>query len=209
MMAPRQRLKPDERRNQLLDIGAQFFATRPYEEVLMEQVGAAAGVSRALVYRYFPSKRDLFAAIYQRAADQLLAATEVDLTGSMADWVAAGLDAHIDYFVANSHTVLAANRELAGDPRIQGIISEELGTLRQRMLEATGLDGHRREIASVALLAWLSFVRTICVEWLQSQTISRAELRDVCLHALLGAVGSVMDIDDGPRSADPGQGGRA
>lgn len=201
-MAPRQRLKPDERRNQLLDIGAHFFATRPYEEVLMEQVGAAAGVSRALVYRYFPTKRDLFAAIYQRAADQLLAATEVDRTGSMADWVAAGLDAHIDYFVAHSHTVLAANRgELSGDPRIQGIISEELGTLRQRMLEVTGLDGHQREIASIALLAWLAFVRTICVEWLQSPTISRAELRDVCLHALLGAVGSLVDSDDLPRRA--------
>lgn len=191
MTAPRRRLKPDERRNQLLDVGAQFFATRPYEEVLMEDVAATAGVSRALLYRHFPGKRDLFAAIYQRAADRLLATTGVDTSGSLTDWVAAGLDAHIDYFVANSHTVLAANTELSGDPLIQGIIHEELATLRGRMLDATGLSGHRREIASVTLLAWLSFVRTICVEWLQTPTISRAELRDVCLHALLGAMDAI------------------
>ncbi|HEX3792806.1 MAG TPA: hypothetical protein VHW44_33420 [Pseudonocardiaceae bacterium] len=61
------------------------------------------------------------------------------------------------------------------------------------MLTATGLTGHHREIASVALLAWLSFVRTICVEWLLDKAISRAEVRDVCLHALLGALGPIIE----------------
>jgi hypothetical protein len=56
------------------------------------------------------------------------------------------------------------------------------------MLDANGLDGHPREIASVALLGWLAFVRTICVEWLQHKAISRAELRDVCLRTLRGAL---------------------
>jgi AcrR family transcriptional regulator len=188
-MAPtRRRLKPDERRNELLDIGAKFFATRPYDQVSMEQVSAEAGVSRALLYRYFPSKRDLFAAIYQRAAAQLLEGTQVDPGKPVVEWVAEGLDLHIDYFVANSHTVLAANRTLAGDPVIQSIISDELGALRHRMIEACGLEGRRREIASVALPAWLAFVRTSCVEWLQRPVISRAELHELCLHALLGAL---------------------
>jgi hypothetical protein len=47
----------------------------------------------------------------------------------MLEQVAAGLDAHIDYFVANRHTVLAANRVLSGDPVIQAIISDELAEL--------------------------------------------------------------------------------
>jgi AcrR family transcriptional regulator len=46
-----------------------------------EQIGAAvAGVSRALVYRHFPSRHDLFSAIQRQAADRLPAATETDPT---------------------------------------------------------------------------------------------------------------------------------
>ncbi len=156
----------------------------------MEDIAELAGASRANLYRYFASKRDLFAAIYQRAADELLAVVELDPAGPMVEQVSAGLDAHIDYFVANRQTVLTANRVLSGDPTIQAIISDELGQLRQRMLDASGLDGLRREVASAALHAWLAFVRAICVEWLANETFSRIELREVCLGALQGALSS-------------------
>ena len=41
----------------------------------MNDVAARAGVSRALLYRHFPTKRDLLAGVYQRAANELLAVT--------------------------------------------------------------------------------------------------------------------------------------
>jgi AcrR family transcriptional regulator len=201
MTAARRRLSPDDRRRQLLDIGAELFAANPYEKVLIEDVAARAGVSRALMYRYFSSKRDFFAAIFQQASDQLLAATEVeaDSTRSLAQWVVAGLDAHFDYFVANSRTILVANRgALAGDPLIQGIISEELGVLRQRMLDAAGVVGHERALASTALTGWLAFVRAVCVEWLTDQEMSRQEVRDMCLRTLVNALGTDLDLNQRP-----------
>ncbi|SHF38500.1 TetR/AcrR family transcriptional regulator [Streptoalloteichus hindustanus] len=187
-MGPRRRLTPEQRRGELLDVGAEMFATRPYDDVLMEEVAERAGVSRANLYRYFASKRDLFAAIYRRAADDLLAATRIDSAGSLVDQVSAGLDAHIDYFVANRRTVLSANRELAGDPAIQAIIADELTQLRRRVLDASDPDGLQREVMSATLHAWLVFVRAICVEWLAHETFSRAQLRDICVGALLGAL---------------------
>jgi AcrR family transcriptional regulator len=199
-MGARRRLTPEQRRGELLDVGARLFATRPYDEVLMEDVAEHAGVSRANLYRYFPSKRDLFAAIYRRAADDLLAVVRVDPAGPMVEQVSAGLDAHIDYFVANRLTVLAANRVLAGDPMIQAIISDEMAQLRQRMLESAELGGIRREVAAAALHAWLVFVRAICVEWLANETFSRVELREVCLGALRGALGSSAEADQHDRS---------
>jgi AcrR family transcriptional regulator len=186
--SPRRRLPPDTRRNELLDIGAELFAERPYDEVRMDEVADRAAVSRALLYRYFSSKRDLFAAIYQRAADQLLAQTEVDPAVPLAELVSAGLDAHIDYFAANRLTVLAANRTLSGDPIIQAIINDELALLRRRMLNVSGARGHQRDITSAALQAWLAFVRAICLDWLENETISRAEVRDVCLRTLWAAL---------------------
>lgn len=185
----RRRLKPEERRNELLDVGAEFFASRPYDDVLMEDIAARVGVSRALLYRYFPGKRELFAAIYQRAADQLLDSVRLDPDLPLAETVSAGLDAHIDYFEANRLTVLAANRTLAGDPLIQAIIDEELVVLRGRVLDAGGFTGHARDVASATLRAWLVFVREMCVEWLENRAIDRDEVRAVCLRTLSAGLG--------------------
>lgn len=184
-------MKPDERRNELLDIGAEFFAARPYDEVLMEDIAERAGVSRALLYRYFPGKRELFAAIYQHAAERLLAVSQLDPAVPLAETVSAGLDAHIDYFAANRRTVLTANRTLCGDPAIQAIINEELGMLRGRILDACGFAGHQRDLASATLHAWLVFVRVMCLEWLENQHINRTEVHTVCLRTLLTALAAV------------------
>lgn len=73
---------------------------------------------------------------------------------------------------------------------IQNIISAGLAQLRALMLAAMRGDGHRRDVVSPALLAWLSFVRTSCVEWLQHRAISRAELWGLCLPALHAAIGA-------------------
>ena len=143
---------------------------------------ANAGISRALVYRYFPTKRDLFAAVYRRASERLLAASELVPGLTLAEQVLAGLDAHFDFFVENERTVLVANRgALAGDPAIEGIISEELAELRRRMLDAGGLHGRERVRASIALSGWLAFVRAVCVEWLADpdQTLARGRARHV------------------------------
>ncbi|MDT7742538.1 MAG: hypothetical protein QOE59_1616 [Actinomycetota bacterium] len=203
-MTVRRRLDPAQRHGQLLEVGAALFAERPYDEVRMEDVATRAGVSRALLYRHFPAKRDLFAAVYRHAADRLLETTQLDPDGSLPDQVAAGLDAHVDYFVANRNTVLAANRVLAGDPKIQAVINDELAELQRRLLDAIGPEGPRRPLVSAALWSWLVFVRTLCVDWLADpQAYSRDELRAVCSGALLGALdAAVTTVDPVPDERD-------
>jgi AcrR family transcriptional regulator len=186
------RLAPAARRDQILDVGAEQFAARPYEQVHIADVAALAGISRALVYRYFPTKRDLFAGVYARASERLLAANEIVPGLTLAEQVLAGLDAHFDFFVENARTVLVANRgALAGDPVIEGIISEELAELRRRMLDAGGLHGRERVRASIALSGWLAFVRAVCVEWLADpdQTLTREDAREMCLSTLISSLG--------------------
>ncbi len=197
-MPPRRRLDPAQRRAQLLDVGARLFAAKPYDEVLMEDVAAQAGVSRALLYKHFPTKRDLFEGVYRAAVDNLVAVTDFQSDAPLIDQVVAGLDAHFDYFVANRNTVLAANRTLAGDPVIQALIVDEISLLRQRIVDASELDHHARALVSTALAGWLMFVRMVCVEWLATEAFSRDELRDMCLGALLGALGGTTDLSQPP-----------
>jgi AcrR family transcriptional regulator len=200
----RRRLAPDDRRDELIDAGAAAFASAPYDDVSMDEIARRAGASRALLYRYFPSKRSLFASIYRRAADRLLAITVMDTGADTFEQITAGLDAHIAYFTANRHVVLAANVALAGDPIIQAIISDELAEIRHRMLHTLEIDDWNRPVASVAIHAWLQFVRVMCVEWLQEEAFTSQALRNVCLGSLIGALdaakagrsGSAGDSED-------------
>ncbi len=158
----------------------------------MADIAALAGVSRALVYRYFPTKRDLFAAVYQRASERLLEASDLVPNVALAEQIVAGLEAHLEFFTENARTVLVANRgALAGDPLIEGIISDELVQLRKRMLDAARLSGRARVRASTALSGWLAFVRAVCVEWLADadDVLTREEIRDMCMRALVSALG--------------------
>ncbi|MFD7068382.1 TetR/AcrR family transcriptional regulator [Streptomyces sp. NPDC059913] len=198
-MPPRQRLDPADRRAQLLGVGSRLFATHPYDEVLMEEVAEAAGVSRALLYRHFPSKHALFAAVYQQAADQLLAETRLDPADSLVEQLVQGMEVHLDYFMANRHAVLAANRVLAGDPVIQTIMTNELDALRSRLLAVLPLaDEGAREAVSGVLRSWLVFVQVLCVDWLAHETCTRTQLRDVCVGAVLGALRPLLTEDPAP-----------
>ena len=82
----RRRLSPEDRRAELLSLGAEVFGKRPYDEVRIDEIAERAGVSRALMYHYFPDKRAFFAAVVRDEADRLYEATSdlapADMTAS-------------------------------------------------------------------------------------------------------------------------------
>lgn len=55
------------KRDRILDSGSRVFAQRPYHLVSMDDVARAAGVGKGTLYRYFPSKEDLYVAIVDEA----------------------------------------------------------------------------------------------------------------------------------------------
>jgi AcrR family transcriptional regulator len=185
------RLKPQQRREQLLDIGAAMFAEKPYEDVFVEDIAARARVSRATLYHYYPTKRDLYVAIFKRASGRFLARVGPDPQLPLAEQLAAGLEAHIQSFVDHPFEAIAINRgALSDDPAIQAIISEELNVVGQRLVDELVTQGHPRDVTEIAVEGWLAFVRAACVKWIQSQNISRADLTEMCLHAFDCALGT-------------------
>ena len=167
-----------------------MFSAKPYEDVLMEDIAVHAGVSRALLYHYYPSKRDLYVAIFERASNRLLAHDGPDPQLPLAEQLAAGLEAHIQSFVDHPFEAVAINRgALSDDPAIQAIVTEELNVVGQRLVDKLVAEGRSRDITEIAVEGWLAFVRAACVKWVQSQKISRAELAEMCLCAFGGALG--------------------
>ena len=168
-----------------------MFAEKPYENVLMEDIAARAGVSRGLLYHYFPNKRDLYVAIFTRASNRFLARVSPDPQLPLAEQLAIGLEAHIQSFVDHPFEAVALNRgALSDDPAIQAIIAEELNILGQRLINELVAEGCLHDATEIAVEGWLAFVRAACVKWIQSQNISRAELTDMCLRAFECALGT-------------------
>lgn len=67
----RTRLPRAEREQQTLDTARALFAAHGYAAVTMDQVAAAVGVTKPLLYNYFGNKEQLFLACMQPAADAL------------------------------------------------------------------------------------------------------------------------------------------
>jgi AcrR family transcriptional regulator len=186
----RRRLEPQQRREHLLDTGAALFAEKPYEDVLMEDIAAHADVSRSLLYKYYPSKRDLYVAILKRGSDRFLARVSSDPQLPLAQRLAIGLEAHIQSVVDHPFEAVAINRgALSYDPAIQAIIAEELNVVGQRLTNELVAEGRARDATEIAVEGWLAFVRLACVKWIQSQNISRTELTEICLRSLDCALG--------------------
>lgn len=67
----RQRLAPEERAGKILDCAAKLILEEGFTEVSMERLGREAGISKALVYNYFPNRTVLLRALLEREIDLL------------------------------------------------------------------------------------------------------------------------------------------
>lgn len=199
-MSNRRRLTPQQRRDELLDVGAAIFRDTSYEDVVMADVAQRAHASRALIYHYFPTKRDLFAAIWQRAHERLIADTLVVGGRPLRDDVADALERHLSFYQDHAPLVMVANRSsIAHDPALRIPIADGMRLLCDRMLDASGATGHARDVASAALAGWIAFVREIAVEWLQAQRVSRTEVVALCMSVLDATLGAEVDLTAAPR----------
>lgn len=194
MTTSRTRLSPDARRTQLLEIGSRLFADRPYDDVWIDEVADTAGVSRGLMYHYFSSKRDFFAAVVRVESDRLVEVTTPDASLPLAEQVSAGLAAYIQYVSDHEHGVRAVNRgSMSGDDEIQGIVTAELAVQYRRIMAAIGSDDAADEVTSTAVRGWISLVRAVCLDWLDRRSITDTELHDLCMRALYGLLSERID----------------
>lgn len=126
----------------------------------------------------------MYVAIFKRASHRLLERTNPDPQLSLAEQLANGLEAHIQYFADHPFEAMAINRgALSDDPAIQAIITAELNVIGQRMTDRLVAEGRPRELTEIAVEGWLAFVRAACVKWIQFQKITRADLTELCLRA--------------------------
>jgi len=202
MVTSRRRLSPDERRNELLALGAEVFGQRPYDEVRIDEIAERAGVSRALMYHYFPDKRAFFAAVVRAEGERLFEATSTPpLPGkTLFTQVRAGVLAYLHYDEQHPHGAWAAYLGMSGsDPVLRGI--EDIDNDRQahriidRVTEVAGpIDSKVERDLRATVYGWLAFTFEMCRQRLMDSSLDADFIADLCVHTLLDAVGRVPGI---------------
>jgi AcrR family transcriptional regulator len=210
MPTARRRLSPEDRRAELLALGADVFGKRPYDEVRIDEIAERAGVSRALMYHYFPDKRAFFAAVVKDEADRLYAATNnPPPTGmTMFEEIKAGVLAYMAYHQQNPEAAWAAYVGLGrSDPVLLGIDEEAKNRQLQHIMERIGevvdsvpgakLEPDVERDLRVILHGWLAFTFETCRQRIIDPTTDADRLADACAHTLLDAIGRVPEIPPG------------
>ncbi|MCX5425606.1 TetR/AcrR family transcriptional regulator [Streptomyces sp. NBC_00078] len=191
----RRRLSTEERREQLLSVGARLFSESPYDEVWIEQVAEIAGVSRGLLYHYFPTKRDFFAAVVERESERMLRMTAAVPGVAAREQLAAGLDTFLEYVHAHAHGFRAFHRaDAAGDQAVRRVYQLAVAAQERQILATLaadpelGLLAQQRPDLRLAVRGWLAFTTAVCLEWLRGSDLTREQVRDLCARTLLGAI---------------------
>jgi AcrR family transcriptional regulator len=203
MAESRRRLSPDDRRKELLALGAEVFGQRPYDEVRIDEIAELAGVSRAVMYHYFPDKRAFFAAIIKAESERLFEATNTppDPDATIFEQLRAGVLAYLRYDEEHPHGAWAAYVGIGrSDPVLRGIEDTDNDRQANRIIagltEAVGeqLDSKVERDLRVAVYGWLAFTVEMCRQRLMDPSLDAGYVADMCAHALLDAIGRVPGI---------------
>ncbi len=190
------RLRVDERRRQLIDAGAALFAEAAYEEISMRQIAQAAGVSKPLLYHYFPSKNDLFIAAVTEAAGELQALIQPNGVGSPVEQLTASLDAYLAWIEDNGLAWAKLMQSAATLPEARELVEGfRARTMSVALAELTG----RREAPPAlrtAIKGWLGYMDAAILDWTQERDLPREKLRDLLLAAFVAALLAARQADE-------------
>jgi AcrR family transcriptional regulator len=185
----RRRLSVDDRREELLRVGMELFSTRAYEEIWVEEIAQRAGVSRGLLYHYFPTKRDFYVAVNRAAAAEVGELTAPAQPLPLAEQLRTGIDAYLRYAEAHPHGFLTAYRgTLAGDPEVRATVEEGRQRQSSRILEALDSDREPSALLRLGVYGWTAMAQAVTADWVTRREPRREVVRDLLLDALMGTI---------------------
>src|SRR5215208_5243447 len=116
------RLHVDERRRQLLHEGARLFAIHSYADLSMARIAREAGISKALLYHYFPSKQDFFVATLQQGAEEIARRTEPDPDLPPMEALAGSVDGFLGWIDENETAYRKLMESIGSVPEVKTLI---------------------------------------------------------------------------------------
>jgi AcrR family transcriptional regulator len=181
------RMDVDERRAQLLEKGAELFTSHTYDELSMNRIATEVGISKALLYHYFPSKQAFFEETLSAWAERLRVRTDPDPDLSPLEQLTSSLDAFLAMVEENSVAYRNLMQSATAVPAIRDLVEEVRRATAERILAGL-FPGGAPPKARTAVSGWLWFMDGACLDWIEHRDLAREELRDLLLGVLMGSL---------------------
>lgn len=181
-------MQVDERRRQLLELGARLFAKHSYAELSMATIAREAGISKALLYHYFPSKQDFFVATLRQGAEEIASRTEPDPDLPPLAALSGSLDAFLGWIEENETAYRKMMESVGSVPEVKALVDEIRDATSQRILDGLGAGDPPPPQLRTAARGWLWFMDGAILDWLDQRDMSRTELRDLLMGSLGGSL---------------------
>lgn len=184
----RQRLAPDERRRQLVGIGLRMLVDRPIQDLPLDDVAREAGISRGLLFHYFPTKTDYYEAVLGAARRRVLRNVSPDegvapavAVRQLVERFFAQVERRREFYLA----LVFGNGAVA-------LGGEGVETLRvaaaRRVLVAAGIEEHLLPVVH----GWVAYLEDRALQWTGLPEDTRPPLEgevEHCCRALAALVG--------------------
>ena len=172
---PPARRPADERRRQLVEIGWRLLQSRPIHEMALDEVAAEAGISRTLVFHYFPTKGDFYAAVVQSAGEHLLRPVLTPEGASAEERVRTLVEGFVRLVERNRSSYTALVRAAGGgDQRVVDLIGEIRDSLVPKWLAAAEWTDDDA-LARLVVRGWLVGMEETVLAW-DPRSVRREQL---------------------------------
>jgi AcrR family transcriptional regulator len=178
----RRRLPAQERRSAILAAALTVFAEHGYRGASIDEIAAAAGVSKALIYEHFPSKKDLHYSLLeeqvQEIFERLARSAMTDEPGHVR--LRAGVNAFLEFVEERRGAFFMLYRD-AVEPEVaellMGLQRQATGAIAALIAADPAAASADRE-QSIEMLAQLlsGAVQSLAIWWHDHPDVPREEL---------------------------------
>lgn len=193
--AARSRLSPDERRAQLIGLGLELLRNRPLHELSVDELAAAAGISKALVFHYFGSKPELLQAIAAAAAEEFITVTEPDPSLPLEDQLEQSMAAFVRYVADNQvGYVMLVRGPASNDDAMRQLFEQTRTRVVDRIIAKLGPLETEPPGFRLVVRGWVAFAEEITTTWVADPAVGEDELLRL-LRDSLTRLGELVFVD--------------
>ena len=187
----KRRLAPPERRRLIVDAAGRLFGEHGYDGTRLDDIAAAAGVTKPVLYRHFAGKTALYTALLERHREDL-ASFAVPASGPLEERLRAVLDVWLDYVEAHAYAWKMLFRDTGGGEQVRAlrldVHARARAVLAGLIAQLSETQIPRREIEPLAELLSMGMAAVV-LWWIDHATTSR----DAVLDALVRVWHGVLD----------------
>jgi AcrR family transcriptional regulator len=185
--ATQRRLPVAERRALIVEAAGRLFGERGYDGARLDEIAAAAGVTKPIVYRHFDSKRELYLALLDRHRDDLAGfVASMPADGTKEQRLRAVLEIWLDYVEAHSYAWRMLFRDTGGGSEIAArrreVHAQARAVLLQLIRSLASSPVPRRELEPLAELMSMGMAALV-LWWIEDAAVSRAAVLDALTTA--------------------------